>query len=1158
MPRWFLAGVLACACLLHAQEYRSTLTGRITDPSGSVVPGVNVTATKTDTNTGFPTVSSPEGFYTIPQLPPGRYDVTAEGQGFKKYTQSGIELASNSRINVDIQLTLGATTESVTITADAPALQTVTASTGQAITMKEVENMPINGRAPMDLAVMAYGVINTGVRDQNRPYENGGFSNLAMGGAGNGNNEVLTNGVPITGTVGITGRRAGFSPPVDGVAEVKVDVLNVDAAYGGAGGGTVEIITKAGTNALHGAASEFNQVSNLTATPFFTNAARGKKTVFRQNQWGVSVGGPLWVPKVYDGRNKVFWFFNYEGHKNSEPLPTYTTVPTARQRTGDFSELLALGATYQLYDPFSATLVSGVVRRSPYAGNQIPSARLNPVAQKYLTYIPPPNYSYGTKDNTSNYFSPLTTNNNYYSWSGRLDFDLSSKNRLTADVHNSMWSQNTGILFDNLARGEIGSRDIWGGMLDDVHTFSPTLVGNLRAGFSRYRAYYKQSSEGFDPTTLGFPLYIAANATKALMPIFTLNDGFLSSNPTTNMHYSDQPYNIYQLFGSMTKILGAHTLKFGGEHRVMDFSNLSWTASTGSYTFDNGAWVKADNSTSSSPTLGGSLAQFLLGLPTSGAYTINAPSKNDSLYEVLFVQDDWHARPNLTFNFGLRWEYNAPTTERWNRLSNGFNATATNGITAAAKATYAALYPTISTRSALLYPSIDPVGGLTFADDSHRAPTETSKRAFSPRFGVSWLPSALKNKTVFRIGAGLFDSVYGPIVPQQPGFSNTTTLVATNDSYLTPAMSLSNPFPRGITQPPGSSSGINTYLGQGITFLNPHLLRQYNIRWTFDVQQELSKNTTLEVGYIGNHGIHLTNNFSFGALPVKYLSTSLTRDAAQVANASALSATVTNPFAGLLPGTSLNGSTISVSNLLRAFPEFSGVTENNMNSGGSYFHQLSARLSRRLSKGFLMGFDYSHSRLMESNSYLNAGEMKLEKRVSADDRADNLGISALYELPFGRGKRLLNAAGGMLNTIVGDWAVSSMYNYHTGAPVNWGSDVIYYGGKLNWNAHNVNKAFDTTQFNTNSSQQYTNHYRTFPSYFSNLRVDSTSNLNLSVTKNFVVREGMKLQFRADSFNVCNHPLFAAPTIGVTSGTFGQISSTTNAPRVIQGALRLTF
>ena len=207
-------------------------------------------------------------------------------------------------------------------------------------------------------------------------------------------------------------------------------------------------------------------------------------------------------------------------------------MPTVKERTGDFSELLALGPTYQLYDPFSATLSGSVVKRSPYAGNLIPSSRLNPVAQKYLTYIPPPNFNYGTKDQTSNYFSPLTTNNSYYSYSGRMDFDLSSRNRLSTNVYNSFWSQNSGILFNNIARGEVGSRDIWGGALDDVHSFSPTLVANLRLGFSRYRAFYDQSSVGFDSTSLGFPTYITANATKQLMPAFTMTDGFLpSSNP---------------------------------------------------------------------------------------------------------------------------------------------------------------------------------------------------------------------------------------------------------------------------------------------------------------------------------------------------------------------------------------------------------------------------------------------------------------------------------------------------------------------------------------------------------------------------------------------------------------------------------------------------
>src|SRR5581483_8514671 len=416
MKRWALAFALTCACLLQAQEYRSTLTGRVTDPSGSAVPNVKITAVKLDTNTRVSTVSGPEGFYTIPQLLPGTYEVTAECQGFKEYNQSGIELTSNARLAVDVQLSLGATTDSITITSDAPPLQTVTASAGQAITMKEVENLPINGRAPMDLAAMAYGVVNTGNRDQNRPYENSGFSNVGMGGAVGGANEVLLDGVPNLGTLGNVSteadRRAAFSPPVDAVAEVKVDVLNVDAAYGGSGGGTIQVITKGGGNQVHGVLSEFNQTSNLTATPFFTNASGGTKTVFRQNQWGVTAGGPVWVPKVYNGKDKLFWFFTYEGHKNSQPAPTYTTVPTEAERSGDFSALTKLGSNYTLYDPNTATLSNGTVTRQPFAGNLVPQNRFNPIATNYLKYVGLPNFA-GKADGTNNYFAGLTTNNSY-------------------------------------------------------------------------------------------------------------------------------------------------------------------------------------------------------------------------------------------------------------------------------------------------------------------------------------------------------------------------------------------------------------------------------------------------------------------------------------------------------------------------------------------------------------------------------------------------------------------------------------------------------------------------------------------------------------------------------------------------------------------------
>lgn len=1139
-----LLTLLACAFLGNAQEFRSTISGRITDATGSPVPNVKVVATKIDTNTPFQTVAGSEGLYTIPLLPPGTYEISAEASGFKRYVQSGIEVASNVRIAVDIPLVIGSATESVTVTADAPRLQTETASAGQAITTREVENLPLNGRSPMDLAKMAYSVINTGNRDQNRPYENGGFSDFGMGGAASGANEALLDGVPNIGTQGTTGRRAAFSPPVEGVSEVKVEVFNADASYGGAGGGTVEIITKGGTNQLHGSASEFNQVSNLTATPFFTNAAGGQKTVFRQNTWGLTAGGPIWVPKVFDGRNKVFWFFTYEGHKNSEPQPYYTTVPTADERRGDFSSLLRLGNGYQLYDPNTAQQSGSTVVRSEFPGNIIAQNRLNPVALKFLEFIPLPNVA-GRADGTNNYFAGLTNQNSYYSFSGRIDANLSNANRITGSIRNSLWQQDSGNIFNNHAYGQSGLRAIWGGNIDDTHTFSPTLLGNLRAGMTRYRAYYINNSEGFDPAQLGFPSYITQNATHLTIPqfLFPTADPFLVASPTINVNTTDQPLNTYQLFGSLTKIAGAHSLKFGGEHRVYDFSNISWANSTGTYNFDN-TWVKA-NSTASGQPLGGALASFLLGLPTSGTYTINASSKNDANYEVLFFQDDWHARPNLTLNMGLRWEYLGPTTERWNRQVVGFDPTAVNNVTAAARQAYArAPIPQLPASQ------FNPTGGLLFASPDQRGSSEMPKMNFSPRFGITWSPSALHNHTVIRSGVGIFDYVYGTLQSQQPGFSFTNQYVPTNNSYLTPAATLSDPFPASnrIQQPAGASQGVNTNLGQSVTFINPHLERQYSLRWTFDVQHELTKDLTLQVGYVGNHSVHLTTSYNFGSLPAQYLSRSLVRDQATI---NALGAVVTNPFAGLLPGSTLNGSTISVSNLLRPFPEFTGVTESNMNNGGSYFHELAVRLSQRLSHGLILSVNYSHSRLMESVSYLNAGDLTLEKRVSSNDRPNNFAFSAVYELPFGRG------ANGWRKQTVGHWAIAALYTYHTGAPVAWGN-LIYYGGDLQYDPRNVNRAFDTTRFNTQASQQLASNFRYFPSQFNNVRIDGSNNLNVSVTKDFALWERANLQFRADSFNVMNHPLFGAPNVTPTNSTFGTITTQTNQPRVIQVALRLLF
>jgi hypothetical protein len=1161
----FFALILAFASLATAQEFRSTLTGRVTDPTGAVVPSAKIQAIETATNSRFETVTNSDGLYTFPLLLPGTYQLAAEARGFKKAVQTGIQIGTNTRVAQDVTLRIGESSESVTITSDAPPLETVKASAGQVITTHELENLPLNGHTALDVEFYGFGVISQGNRDSNGPSSNGGLGSLSMGGAPSGANEMLLDGVPNVGTQGTTGRRPAFLPPPDSVSEVKTEAFNMDAAAGGAGGGTTEMVTKGGTNTLHGALSEYNNDSALQATPFFTNASptSGGKPLSETNQWAATVGGPIWIPKVINGKNRLFFFFAYEGEKSGGPTQAYGTVPTAAERQGDFSQLLSLNnktKNYTLYDPNTAVLSGGVITRQPFTNNIIPTSRLNPIAQNFLSsYVPLPNIA-GVYDDTNNYSTNENVKNPYHFFSGRADVNISDRDKLTIVGRQSLYLQYDNDIFHNLAYLNHGlGRDLWGGFVDYIHTFTPTLIGDLRVGFNRYDAFYFQASTGswpdltvpkggFNPTALGFPSYLASNANVLQMPTFTASDGY-TLNGNNSGHYTNQPYNTYQLFNSYTWVRGQHTIKFGGEVRLQDFTNINWANSTGTFTFDTGTWVK-QTSNATAPTLGGSMAQFLLGLPTSGSYPINAQSKADAYYDALFVQDDWRLKPNLTLNLGLRWEKDTPTTESHDRQSIGFDPTATNQVTAPAEAAYAK-----SPLPQLPVSAFLPTGGLLFATSSNRDPYSTSNKAFAPRLGVAWSPAALHNKTVIRSGIGIFYFNYGTVTPNQQGFSQSTTYVASNNSNLTPATTLSNPFPTGIVQPVGSAQGLNTYLGQSVTVFNPHYANEYSLRWDFDVQQQLSPNTTLEVGYIGNHGVHLPTNYNFGSLPAQYLSTLPYRDTATI---NALGAIVPNPFAGLLPGQSLNGTTTSVSNLLKAFPEFSGVTVNALNNGDSYFSQLAIKLQKRLNNGLQFFVNFSHSRLMDHTNYLNAGSWVLEKRVAADDRPNYLVFSALYDLPVGRGKHFLANAHRAVLFVVGGWQVAGEYTYYPGAPLAWGN-VIYNGAPLNYNASDTNgSSFNTAAFNTVSSQQLASNYRTFPSQFNNLRIDSANNVNVNMTKTFTIHENLKLQFRAESFNVANHPLFESPNLTPTSSTFGYITATTNSPRAIQIALRLTF
>lgn len=371
----------------YSQEFRSTISGAVNDPQGAGIPGAAVVATQAETGAKFRTVSEANGQYTIPFVPPGTYAINATAPGFKTYDHSGFQVTANERLPLDISLELGQTSETMSVSADAAILETSTASAGQVINTRQIENIPMNGRTPLTLAQLSFGVIPNSDPRFNRPFDNGGPSGFSIGGAPAQSNEILLDGAPDV----TANDRVSYNPPVDTIQEVKVEIFQADAAYGHTGGGTVNQITKSGTNKLHGTAYEFNQTSALESRNFFLSRSGQKLPVGRFNQYGTTLGGPVFLPKVFDGRNKLFFFFAYEGIKDSYPETITTTVPTAAERSGDFSQVLNSGSNYQIYNPFTGVAQGSRISRQPFAGNILPANLINPIAKNFLRFYPLPN-----------------------------------------------------------------------------------------------------------------------------------------------------------------------------------------------------------------------------------------------------------------------------------------------------------------------------------------------------------------------------------------------------------------------------------------------------------------------------------------------------------------------------------------------------------------------------------------------------------------------------------------------------------------------------------------------------------------------------------------------------------------------------------------------
>ncbi len=1160
----FMAVALLAPTALLAQEARGTINGKVKDAGQSVVPGAAVKITNVAMGTTVSVATNDAGFFQAPYLLPGTYKLSVENKGFKKYVRDGILLQVNDTVELDVALEVGDVGETVTITADAPQLETSSGSLGTVIDSRRVAELPIPHGEPFKLLGLAGGVSYTRDPRLDRPFEPTHIVGYAINGTLANRSDVTIDGVPSTSTANANEVIASFVPPQDLIQEFKVQTATFDASFGNTEGGVTNLSVKSGTNAFHGTAYYTKLPPGLFANDFFANRTGTPLPDFKYTRWGGTVGGPVWIPKIYNGHNRTFFMYGLEGIPESRPRNNGTpTIPSEKMRNGDFSELLAANAGYQLYNPFTARAEGSRIRRDPFVGNIIPANLINPIARKFVdSYLPKPT-SQGAADGTGNFAQPgLLETIKYLSNTIRIDHVINNNHRIFGRGSWYDRDSNYNNYYNNIATGEYFLFKSRQGALDHVWTINSTMVVNTRYGYNRFirGTNSNPGNRGMDLTTLGFPAYynkLIPEETRRF-PRFDI-----SGYQGTAIGGELRPTDTHAFSSTMNHVVKSHSLKYGMEFRsYRETDKFFGNDQTGQFVFDS-AFVRGPLDNAAVPSqLGFSFAAFLLGLPTSGTIQQRADYAEQSTTTGIFLQDDWKFNSRLTINLGLRWEYEGALTERYNRTVSGFDYAAIQPIEAAARTAYAR-NPTPEVPAA----NFNLRGGLLFAGvgGASRGAYNTPKRNFMPRLGFAY---KLTDKTVVRGGYGIFFGFLGQRRGDvnQTGFNTNTALTPSLNNGVTFIETLSNPFvafQNGLTPARGAGDGAQTFLGQSITFFNPNPLSPYHQRWELSVQRELPQGWVAEVAYVGNRGTHIEITRNLNVTPQKYLSKSTTRD--NTTNAY-LTALIPNPFVGLMPANAAAGfraASIARQQLLRPFPQFDGVTTTT-NDGYSWYHSLQTRLDKRFSKGYTLGMNYTFSKFMQATELLNQDDPRPSEVISDADRPHRFSASGIYELPFGKGRKIGANVSRAASYFISGWQVSGVYQFQSGVPIGFGN--IFFNGDV----HNIALPGDQQTvarwFNTDagfvkaSAEQPVNNVRTFPIRFANLRSDKINNIDLSILKKTEIFENKNLEFRAELINAFNHVLFPGPTTGVTSAAFGQIvaSNQANYARRTQITVKFTF
>lgn len=1216
--------VCLAAPVLRAQESRATLTGRVVDAQGAVVPGASVTVTAEDTNVKQETQTNEQGLWTVRFLNPGAYTIVVSAAGFKTAERKGITLQVADMKQIDIRLELGALAETVVVTAEAPLIDTTAASSGTVIESEAVTEIPIMSRIPFQLATMSPGVQAI---DQNQNvammWSNNAASQYRVnGGRDDRSNEFLLDGMPNN-----KGDKVAYIPPADAVAEFRIMSNAYDAQYGRQAGGTINVSVKSGSRQYRGTLYEFNRNTIFNANMFQSNRSGQERAPVHYNLYGGNLGGPVRIPKVYDGREKTFFFFNYEGIRNKDPRFDTRSVPTAQERAGDFngswSTRIIGGNTVvvptTVFDPLTVdtrrTIVDagGEVRnpmfgyRQPFPGNQVPRTRMSPIAQNILKFVPLPNApSLPTGNASSNFVPDSTRNNMMASVLARLDHSWSNQHKGFVSIRWNHMDEDTGNHFHNVTTGNFRTRINRGIGLDHVWTVAPTKILNLRYNLTRFEEPFWDTGRGFDPTELGFKQDFVAKMEKLSFPRIT---GFAGDLGGSAGGYDIFTYHSWN--ASLTDVRGNMTLRYGAEFRILQEAYGRYGNQSGQFDF-NSDWTRRRYDAGETG-YGHTLASFLLGLPNGGSFPRNANRFDSQHYYGVYMQNDWRVTTKLTLNLGLRWDYQRPFIERFDRMTSNFDPTALNPISDAAQAAYANILNNTVLKDPVKYPfgpwlaqkvpvdAFKVYGAQLFAgvDGQPRTAVNGSFREFQPRIGFAYL---LTPKTVIRGGFGRFVQASGTKGGQN-GFSRSTTLITTQDSRLTAYDTLDNPFRDGILEPTGSSLGPMTNLGQGVNWINRDGRLPYSWEYSLHIQQEY-RNWLLEIGYSHNktYGIHwdLQQN-DIGFENWKTLRTPRFDERGKpLPKPYITDEQIPNPFYKLpgVSGSRGSNQLISIYDLLRPIKVLSGQNRSGNPWGKNQYDAMHLKVQRRFSGGFSLLFAYTLSKLFEDTSFWGAeisGPIP-EHKLGGEDRPHKVSIAPIYYLPFGRGKKFLANAPKVVDAIIGGWEVTGQFIIQSGAPVVFSDDSFFDGQNfgLKRNERTLDRWFDTTHFvkfpnqnddlslfpawtgvhsmpganfkpSTSSDPKngvyanFGNYVRRYPTRWANVRASRVNEWNLGLFKNFRFAERIKAQLRGEFFNAFNHPRFPAPEDNPASANFGRVSPyQQNQPRTVQLALKLTF